>query len=71
MSEIEKIQQYIRKTKISPDAVGRYCMTWEAMDALYNKAIKDASKAFSALTLAFDYGMAKGYRAAKAEARRE
>ena len=69
MSEIEKIKRYIDKTKLTPEAIGRYYPTWGDIDALYSSATQDANRAISALVLAFNYGMAKGYRVAKAEQR--
>lgn len=69
MSDIERIQRYIEKTGVSPEAVNRYCMTWNDVDALYSVAIQNTNKAISALILAFNYGQAKGYRAAKAKAK--
>ena len=67
MSKIEKMEKYIEKTNLTPEAINRYCMHWAEMDALYNKMRQDT---FGALCLAFDYGQAKGYRAAKAEVKR-
>ena len=62
MTEIEKIERYIRLTgyKANP----KYELTVCEAFALRNKLNEDT---FSALELIFHYGMAKGYRAAKAE----
>lgn len=65
MSEIEKIKRYIDKTKFNND---RYSL-------LFDETIKMAHFAddspIEAVLLAFNYGRAKGYRAAKAEAAHE
>lgn len=68
MSEIEKIRQYIERTNIMPGIQNRYPMRWAEMMTL--KASSPGNVA-DILLLAFDYGMAKGYRAAKAEIRHE
>lgn len=60
MSEIEKIQRYIENTKIKNR--GMYCMRYCEAAGLHTFSRTDL---FGALCLAFDYGMAKGYRAAK------
>ncbi len=62
MSEMEKIQRYIKNTKIKNR--GRYCMRYCESADLYAFSRTDL---FGALCLAFDYGMAKGFRAAKVE----
>ena len=67
MSEIEKIKRYIERTNIRPNLEYRYCMCWDDMAALLAQA--EVSR-FSAIDQAFKYGQAKGYRAAKAEARK-
>ncbi len=65
MSEIEKIQKYIERTKMG-DRNG-YCMKCGEMLELASVTDK---KPVDAVVLAFNYGMAKGYRMAKSEARR-
>lgn len=65
MSEIEKIQQYIEKTAIPEALATRHEMCWKECLALAH-----SDGAGAAIALAFSYGRAKGYRAAKAEARR-
>lgn len=66
MSEIEKMKRYIKQTNMPHSAFRRYQMNWDDLSGLtqMREAFTDA------VCLAFDYGMAKGYRAAKAEARR-
>lgn len=63
MTEIEKMQKYIERTK-----------TGIAIDSQYQMNVQEAVAASSlspleAVSLAFRYGKAKGYRAAKAEVR--
>ncbi len=62
MSEIEKVQRYISKNKAPSNP--RY-------DANLNEifAIAHEMSPVEAVNLAFTYGRAKGYRAAKAEVR--
>lgn len=65
MNEVEKIQDYIDRTKIKrPKA---YTWSLQELSALYSLAERDPYESFR---LAFNYGRAKGYRAAKAEARK-
>lgn len=67
MSEIEKIERYIDRTKISQKSRDAYCMSLDDMRALYEGMRRNQ---FHTMSLIFNYGQAKGYRAAKAEARR-
>ncbi|MBD5153775.1 MAG: hypothetical protein HDT15_01535 [Oscillibacter sp.] len=65
MSEIEKIELYISRTNIPMDLHTKYDMMgkeWKAMAAQLSPV--------HAISLAFQYGQAKGYRAAKAEGKR-
>lgn len=65
MSEIEKIRAYIAKRESGKFPFGtRYQMLLNEMSSL------SSMDAVEAVCLAFDYGRAKGYRAAKAEERR-
>lgn len=66
MSELEKIERYISLTKPKMKRRDLYNMRLGEICAL-----RDASdiNRFDALCTAFDYGMAKGYRMAKKEAR--
>lgn len=60
MSEIERIERYIANTKIKESlAVGMRPSEWIS--------ISNNGTTLDAVALAFDYGRAKGYRAAKAE----
>ena len=61
MSEIEKIERYISNTKIKTTKAGA-----SVEDII---AIANGMDIFRAVSLAFMYGRAKGYRAAKTEAR--
>ncbi len=64
MSEIEKIQRYIDRTKM--DKSRRYQMNITEMFELADAALVTP---VDIICVAFDYGRAKGYRAAKAEVR--
>lgn len=68
MSEIEKIQRYIDRTKAKDK--DRYSMNFKEMMALAHK-VRDTNgtESLEAIVTAFEYGKAKGYRAAKAEVR--
>lgn len=63
LSEIEKIQRYIEKTGF-PDNP-KYDMRFREASALAGK-VKTAP--IEMISLAFEYGRAKGYRAGKKEA---
>lgn len=63
MSEIEKIQRYIARTKKFPDGTPYQMNLSEA----FSLAGMSAEDAIGAVSLAFEYGRANGYRAAKAE----
>lgn len=63
MSEIEKMQRYIERTHIK-DERDAFCMRSRQI-----KTILAEAGLVEAIILAFDYGKAKGYRAAKAERR--
>ncbi len=66
MSEIEKIQRYIERTKIDHRTSHAYCMYASELCALYDELRRDS---FQAMSILFNFGWAKGYRAAKAEAK--
>lgn len=62
MTKIDKMMEYINRTKIK--RADNYCMVYsEAVELVH------MDDRFDALSLAFDYGKAKGYRAAQAERR--
>ena len=63
---IKQMREYIRKTGICNQLYTRYCMTLGDIDAIYCAI---SVNSLAAISLAFDFGMAKGYRAAKAEAK--
>lgn len=65
MSELERIQRYIDSTNVNTK---HYQMSLADLFALY-AAFKESLSA-NIICLAFNYGQAKGYRAAKAEARK-
>ncbi len=65
MSEIEKINRYIKKRESGEFPFGtKYQMNLSELLSLAH--MDDAT---SAICMAFEYGRAKGYRAAKAEGR--
>lgn len=69
MSEIEKMERYIERTKMSASTTSLYKMNMlEAFELAY-QALECRDLPIEAISLAFNYGKAKGYRAAKAEGR--
>ena len=64
MSEIEKMKRYIERTKLPEDPMDNFCFCLGELDEIGRYAQADM---FHALCLLFEYGKAKGYRAAKAE----
>ena len=70
MSEIEKIKRYIERTKMKTSDTGPYAMNMrEAFELAHMAGVGD-TLSIKAISMAFDYGKAKGYRAAKAEVRK-
>lgn len=65
MSEMEKIQRYIDKTEFD---TSRWQMRLDELFAFRDEA--EAGNLLTTICAAFDYGRAKGYRAAKAEVRK-
>lgn len=65
MSEIEKMKRYIERTKM--DKSDRFCLYWPETMELARTAVQTKDDAIRVIALAFNYGKAKGYRAAKAE----
>ena len=63
MSELERIQRYTAQTAIKNE--GRYTMCLS--EAMAIRLLVDSGKTMEAICLAFDFGRAKGYRAAKRE----
>lgn len=66
MSEIEKMKRYIDRTKLPGDQKDKYCVYLGEIKEMCEYAQSDM---FGALCFLFEYGRAKGYRAAKAEGR--
>ena len=66
MDELEKIRRYTEKTKLSRKTKCAYCMHLDETNAFHEALRRDE---FRAMGLIFVFGQAKGYRAAKAEAR--
>lgn len=61
----ERIERYIERTIIPSDVSNLYDMRFDEWQALVH-----CNQSFNAIALAFEYGKAKGYRAAKAERKR-
>lgn len=70
MSEIEKMKRYIERTNIEEKKTDPYKMNICEAFELAHQALSRGDLPIDVITPAFDYGRAKGYRAAKAEARR-
>lgn len=66
MSEIEKMKRYIERTPMKK--ADNYCLVYGEVAELAGAA-KETDALFDIIALAFDYGRAKGYRAAKAKVR--
>lgn len=69
MSEIEKMKRYIERTKMNDRLDSLYRMNLAEAFELTMQADASSDLSFNAICLAFNYGKAKGYRAAKAEGR--
>lgn len=71
MSKIERMQKYIQRTGMDAKMVHRYSMSASETTELLEQTIKsdgnEVGNALDNLVLAFEYGMAKGYRAGKKE----
>lgn len=67
MSEIKKIRRYVEREKISQNH--RYNMNMIEGLELSKAAYESKDLPLGIIVLAFNYGRAKGYRAAKAEGR--
>lgn len=65
MSEMEKIQQYIQRTKFPVGSKDRYLPTCMELVALQKAWMEDP---FHTLFTVFNYGRAKGFRAAQRRA---
>ena len=69
MSEIEKMQMYIERTKMDIKNPLQYAMNMREAFELSKQAHGCGGLPIEMINLAFNYGKAKGYRAAKAERR--
>lgn len=67
MSEIEKMKRYIERTKLNKH--DRFYLDMAEAFELANQARESDDFPLEIISLAFNYGKAKGYRAAKAERR--
>ena len=65
MSNIEKIRRYIELTDVKDG--DKYSMRLSDICAIYE--LINAGTEYGAIAIAFDYGRAKGYRMARAEAK--
>ena len=65
MSEIEKMKRYIERTPVNEDR----CYMGSEEAATIIEGMESMSDILKAISFAFSYGRAKGYRAAKAERR--
>ena len=69
MSEIEKIQRYIARTNMGIKNPLQYAMNTKEAFELSHMGRTGDTLSIEAISMAFNYGRAKGYRAAKAERR--
>lgn len=67
MSEIEKMKRYIERTKMKKD--DRFYLDMAEAFELAIQALNSDDLPMEVIAMAFNYGKAKGYRAAKAERR--
>ena len=67
MTEIEKMKRYIERTKLNEN--DRFYLDTEEAFELAIQAHKSNDLPLNTILLAFNYGKAKGFRAAKAERR--
>lgn len=67
MNEIEKMKRYIERTKLN--ANDRFYLDMPEAFELAAQAQASSDSLLEIISLAFKYGKAKGYRAAKAERR--
>ena len=67
MTEIEKMKRYIERTKMDVKNPIQYAMNLSEAFELAKQAINCGDLPVEMISLAFDYGKAKGYRAAKAK----
>ena len=66
MTEVEKIKKYIERTKID----GKTRLKYEISISQWEALVNSSPSIFDVASLAFDYGMTKGYRAGIREAKR-
>ena len=69
MIEIEKMKRYIARTKMNIAGASPYKMNISEAFELAHQAYGCGDLPIEIISLAFEYGQAKGYRAAKAERR--
>ncbi len=70
MTTIEKMKSYVAHTNSIQRGNSRRSMNYGEMTALIGLYPAATQQAFEAIMLAYNYGLAKGYRAAKADARK-
>lgn len=66
MTEIEKMKRYIERTKMSEKTTHNYAIGSAEIGVFFDEIEKDW---FGTICMIYNYGRAKGYRAAKAEVR--
>lgn len=69
MAGIEKMQKYIERAKMDIKNPLQYSMNMREAFDLAKMAQTGSGLSIEAISMAFNYGQAKGYRAAKAERR--
>ena len=69
MTEIEKMKRYIERTHMNIENPHQYAMNLSEAFELAKQAIDCGDLPVEMISLAFNYGQAKGYRMAKAEAK--
>ena len=70
ISNAEKIERYISQTGMSGRLKNRYGLDMSTAYDLAQQAHEKNNLPIEMISLAFSYGLAKGYRAAKAEAQK-
>lgn len=70
MTAIEKMKGYIDRTQMKESLATPYSLSLAEVFELATRANSSIDLSVEMIALAFDYGKAKGYRAAKAEAKK-
>ena len=67
MTKIEEMNRYVKESNLPDISSRRYSLRMSEIYGLYEALSADM---FGGIRMAFNYGMAKGYRMAKSEVRR-